>query len=342
MTIAERLLKLRNILGVTQERLAGFLSLNRSFLAQIEAGIRKPSPQTLMVLEKEVGISKKWLETGEGLIFADSEKALSVLKSKDKYSIEEIFYILSQVQNVYSFFKDFSVSKDIAIYVFEILSKFSLVSENELEKYKKAIKNESVAWGRLMDKMIAYITNYIVERDFDITEELKSELQKLIQDWGMYVFIAATMHEKKLVPLESIYIDLEVLKNFKQNKNALVEYEKQIPRGVFEAERIKLSFDGHFVLDFAGKGFIEFEKEKLFGFISTVLNIKNDEKKKMLDYEIFYTEYEKLANIKQKDITLSLSLKEFECLRECFKKIKENTKLWQWLQMCYIEKYGFM
>ncbi|MGB9891350.1 hypothetical protein, partial [Thermodesulfovibrio yellowstonii] len=179
-------------------------------------------------------------------------------------------------------------------------------------------------------------------RDFDITEELKSELQKLIQDWGMYVFIAATMHEKKLVPLESIYIDLEVLKNFKQNKNALVEYEKQIPRGVFEAERIKLSFDGHFVLDFAGKGFIEFEKEKLFGFISTVLNIKNDEKKKMLDYEIFYTEYEKLANIKQKDITLSLSLKEFECLRECFKKIKENTKLWQWLQMCYIEKYGFM
>ncbi|MGB9934282.1 helix-turn-helix domain-containing protein [Thermodesulfovibrio yellowstonii] len=342
MTIAERLLKLRNILGVTQERLAGFLSLNRSFLAQIEAGIRKPSPQTLMVLEKEVGISKKWLETGEGLIFADSEKALSVLKSKDKYSIEEIFYILSQVQNVYSFFKDFSVSKDIAIYVFEILSKFSLVSENELEKYKKAIKNESVAWGRLMDEMIAYITNYIVERDFDITEELKSELQKLIQDWGMYVFIAATMHEKKLVPLESIYIDLEVLKNFKQNKNALVEYEKQIPRGVFEAERIKLSFDGHFVLDFAGKGFIEFEKEKLFGFISTVLNIKNDEKKKMLDYEIFYTEYEKLANIKQKDITLSLSLKEFECLRECFKKIKENTKLWQWLQMCYIEKYGFM
>lgn len=342
MTIAERFLKLRKILGLTQERLAGFLSLNRSFLAQIEAGIRKPSPRTLMVLEKEVGISKKWLETGEGLIFVDSEKALSVLKSKDKYSIEEIFYILSQVQNVYSFFKDFSVSKDIAIYVFEILSKFSLVSENELEKYKKAIKNESVAWGRLMDKMIAYITNYIVERDFDITEELKSELQKLIQDWGMYVFIAATMHEKKLVPLESIYIDLEVLKNFKQNKNALVEYEKQIPRGVFEAERIKLSFDGHFVLDFAGKGFIEFEKEKLFGFISTVLNIKNDEKKKMLDYEIFYTEYEKLANIKQKDITLSLSLKEFECLRECFKKIKENTKLWQWLQMCYIEKYGFM
>lgn len=341
MTIAERLLKLRNILGVTQERLAGFLSLNRSFLAQIEAGIRKPSPQTLMVLEKEVGISKKWLETGEGLIFADSEKALSVLKSKDKYSIEEIFYILSQVQNVYSFFKDFSVSKDIAIYVFEVLSKFSLVSENELEKYKKAIKNESVAWGRLMDKMIAYITNYIVERDFDITEELKSELQKLIQDWGMYVFIAATMHEKKLVPLESIYIDLEVLKNFKQNKNALVEYEKQIPRGVFEAERIKLSFDGHFVLDFAGKGFIEFEKEKLFGFISTFLNIKDNEKKKILDYEILYTAQNKTVSIKQRNIAIFLTFEDYHLLKNFFESLKKRKNFWNWLQACYIEEYGF-
>ncbi|MEM4142441.1 MAG: hypothetical protein QW401_05495, partial [Thermoplasmata archaeon] len=77
-------------------------------------------------------------------------------------------------------------------------------------------------------------------------------------------------------------------------------------------------------------------------FICAVLGIKNDEKKRVLDYEIFYTEVEKVASIKQKDIALSFSLDEFCVVKECLKKIQKNKKLWQWLQGCYVEKFGFV
>lgn len=110
-----------------------------------------------------------------------------------------------------------------------------------------------------------------------------------------------------------------------------------------EKAKLKLlNFYGHFVLDFAGKGYIEFEKECLFSFICAVLEVKNDEKKRVLDYEVFYTEVEKLASIKQKDIALSFSLDEFYLVKECFKRIQENKKLWQWLQACYVERFGFV
>lgn len=342
MDIGIRIKKVREILNMSQAKLASLLGLTQSFLSNLETSYRKPDEQTLRLLEKELGISKKWLENGEGLIFSDSEKALNVLKNKDRYSIEEIFYVLSQIQNIYSLFESFLVKKEFAIQIIEILQKLSLCEAHEIAKFKTAIENEGVAWGSLMDEMIACITNYIVERDFNIPEELHKELQNLIFDWGIYVFIAAAMHEKyKFIPLESIYIEQDILRNIQKLKET--EYEKQLTRVVMEGEGIKLlNSYGHFVLNFAGKGYIEFEKERLFGFISTILSVKNDEKKRVLDYEVFYTENEKLANIKQKDMALSLSLDEFDILKSCFEKLRENTKLWQWLQACYVEKYGFV
>jgi len=82
MTIAERIKQVRTALGLTQEQLAKFLQVNKSFLSLVEAGVRKPSPQTVYVLEKELGISKEWLETGKGGLFADAERGLNYIKSK--------------------------------------------------------------------------------------------------------------------------------------------------------------------------------------------------------------------------------------------------------------------
>ncbi|MEM3369790.1 MAG: hypothetical protein QXE90_02965 [Candidatus Micrarchaeia archaeon] len=212
------------------------------------------------------------------------------------------------------------------------------MEENELEKYIKAIENEGMAWGRLMNEMLAALTNHIIDRDFNITKDLHEELQKLIYDWGIYVFVASAMHEKhKLIPLESVYIDFSSLTKRKEFD------EKQIPKMVVENKKIKLfNFYGYFVFDFTGKGLIEFKKEHLFGFITAILNVKNDEKRRVLDYEVFYAEVKKLANIKQKNIVLSFSLDEFYLVKECFKRIQENKKLWQWLQSCYVEKFGFI
>ncbi|GLI53982.1 helix-turn-helix domain-containing protein [Thermodesulfovibrio yellowstonii] len=345
ISLGEKIKIVRNILGLKQEEIASAANISRSYLANIEAKKTVSFPFEIIVfLQKKFGINPDYFLENSVQIFVDSEKAIPYLKNKSFYNIYEVFYILSQIQNIYSLFDEFLVKKEFAYQIIKKLQKFSLCEAHEITRFEKAIENEGVAWGRLIDEMIACVTNYIVERDFDIPEELKNEIQALIHDWGMYVFIAAAMWEKhKFVPLESLYIDLEVLKSLKQIKNTLAEFEKQILRVVVEGEGIKLvNFYGHFVLDFAGKGFIEFEKERLFGFMSAVLSVKNDEKKRVLDYEVFYTEYELLANIKQKDITLSLSLEEFNTLKSCFKKLRENTKLWQWLQACYVEKYGFV
>ncbi|MEM1986710.1 MAG: helix-turn-helix transcriptional regulator [Nitrososphaeria archaeon] len=338
--LAKKLKTVRKVLGIKQDELAQLANISRSYLANVEARKTESFPYEIIVfLQKRFGINPDYfIEPNCFQIFTDSEKAIQFLRAKNIYNIAEVYHILSQIQNIYSIFDDFSVSKNLSVYVTEILSKYSLISENELEKYRKAIEKENMAWGRLMDEMIAVLTNHIIEKDFDISQELHEELQKLISDWGIYVFVAAAMYEKyKFIPLESIYIDLDSIKQKKDYD------EKQIPRVVVESEKIKLlNFYGHFVLDFAGKGYIEFEKERLFGFICAVQNVKNDEKKRVLDYEVFYTEVEKLANIKQKDIALSLSLDEFHSLKECFSKINENKKLWQWLQVCFVERFGFV
>ncbi|MDI6864645.1 helix-turn-helix domain-containing protein [Thermodesulfovibrio yellowstonii] len=343
LELGEKIRIIRNILGLKQEEIASAANISRSYLANIEAKKTVSFPFEIIVfLQKKFGINPDYFLENSVQIFVDSEKAIPYLKNKSFYNIYEVFYILSQIQNIYSLFDEFLVKKEFTRQIIEVLQKFSLCEIHEITRFEKAIENEAVAWGRLMDEMIACVTNYIVERDFNIPEELHKELQNLIFDWGIYVFIAAAMHEKyKFIPLESIYVEQDILRNIQKLKET--EYEKQIPRVVVEREGIKLvNFYGHFVLDFSNKGFIELEKEKLFGFISVILSVKNDEKKRVLDYEFFYTEIEKLANLKQKDITLSLSLEEFESLRECFRKIKENTKLWQWLQVHYVEKYGFV
>ncbi len=343
LELGEKIRIIRNILGLKQEEIASAANISRSYLANIEAKKTVSFPFEIIVfLQKKFGINPDYFLENSVQIFVDSEKAIPYLKNKSFYNIYEVFYILSQIQNIYSLFDEFLVKKEFAYQIIKKLQKFSLCEAHEITRFEKAIENEGVAWGRLIDEMIACVTNYIVERDFNIPEELHKELQNLIFDWGIYVFIAAAMHEKyKFIPLESIYVEQDILRNIQKLKET--EYEKQIPRVVVEREGIKLvNFYGHFVLDFAGKGFIEFEKEKLFGFVNVVMNIKNDEKKRVLDYEVFYTEYELLANIKQKDITLSLSLEEFNTLKSCFKKLRENTKLWQWLQACYVEKYGFV
>lgn len=105
MAIAERLKELRNILGWSQEKLAGVLKVNRSFLALVESKIRKPSEQTLIV-----GVSKEWLKGGKELIFKDYRKGLSYIKDKmdckkalSKYEIEFVLNLIQLSWSVNNF-----------------------------------------------------------------------------------------------------------------------------------------------------------------------------------------------------------------------------------------------
>lgn len=70
----QRLLKIREALGMTQAEMADLLQLNRSNLSKIEKGVdgRNVPKDTIYILAREKGVNFKWFETGEGPMFIEN------------------------------------------------------------------------------------------------------------------------------------------------------------------------------------------------------------------------------------------------------------------------------
>ena len=62
----KRIKEIRKSLNLTQEEFATKLSITRGALSRIESGDRNPSSQTIELICSKFGISRHWLETGEG------------------------------------------------------------------------------------------------------------------------------------------------------------------------------------------------------------------------------------------------------------------------------------
>lgn len=69
----ERFKELRKRLDLTQEEFAGKIGLSRNFIAQVETGVRTPSDRTLSDICRVFNVDLRWLKTGEGEMFAESE-----------------------------------------------------------------------------------------------------------------------------------------------------------------------------------------------------------------------------------------------------------------------------
>lgn len=67
----ERIKEIRKSLDLTQEEFASKLSITRGALSRIESGERNPSSQTIKLICSEFGISRQWLEFGEGEMHPD-------------------------------------------------------------------------------------------------------------------------------------------------------------------------------------------------------------------------------------------------------------------------------
>ncbi|WP_297212635.1 MULTISPECIES: helix-turn-helix domain-containing protein [Thermodesulfovibrio] len=222
MTIAERLREIRNILSLSQEKLANFLKVNRSFLAQIETGIRKPSEQTLLVLEKETGVSKDWLETGRGLIFSDYRKGLAKIREKinlnETLSKYEIEFILNLIQLSWSTGGSLPANP---IFIKNLISIFEYVYKN------CKIKNINFLGG---DKyFVDFITNpnipktvkdsktYIADKlvvlfrdgEFELSKKDCETISSLLLPWGYYVGLSY-VEDKKQRKISSIDMDINI------------------------------------------------------------------------------------------------------------------------------------
>ena len=70
MTIHERLTYARKKLHMTQAQFAEKICITAGFLSSMEIGDRKVNPRIIKIINLTTGISSKWLETGEGEMFA--------------------------------------------------------------------------------------------------------------------------------------------------------------------------------------------------------------------------------------------------------------------------------
>jgi transcriptional regulator with XRE-family HTH domain len=71
--INQRVVKIRAILGYTQEKFAEPIKLSRSFQGEIEKNHRKINDRLIKMICLTYGVNEIWLKTGEGEMF-DTKK----------------------------------------------------------------------------------------------------------------------------------------------------------------------------------------------------------------------------------------------------------------------------
>lgn len=67
--INERLLQLRKALNKTQDEFGKEVGVSRSVIKNLEYNLTEPKPQFIELICKTYGVSRIWLETGEGEMF---------------------------------------------------------------------------------------------------------------------------------------------------------------------------------------------------------------------------------------------------------------------------------
>jgi len=77
--LKERIKKLRNYLGLTQQKFADRLGLKRQTIAAYEIGNIAPSDSTILLICKEFDINEEWLRHGK-------EPMQKLIDPEDRYS----------------------------------------------------------------------------------------------------------------------------------------------------------------------------------------------------------------------------------------------------------------
>lgn len=62
----DRIKQIRLSLDMTMEEFGSHIGIQKSAVSKLENGTSNPSEQTLMLICDKFGISRQWLETGEG------------------------------------------------------------------------------------------------------------------------------------------------------------------------------------------------------------------------------------------------------------------------------------
>ena len=74
MDIGERIKKLRQKIGITQQSFADSLGLKQNTIATYEMGRLQPSDRTIADICREFNVNEEWLRTGEGEMFVEMSR----------------------------------------------------------------------------------------------------------------------------------------------------------------------------------------------------------------------------------------------------------------------------
>lgn len=102
----ERIKKLRERLGKSQDEFGKDLGLSRNYISLLENGQRNLSEQSIRVLCTSYNVNEKWLRTGNGEMFVPETKdeqisklLADVLKAEDKDFRKRLILALSKLDD---------------------------------------------------------------------------------------------------------------------------------------------------------------------------------------------------------------------------------------------------
>ena len=97
----ERIRKVQHSAGLNQTEISAKLGISVSAYNKIVRGINNPSEQTIRGICSEFGISRRWLETGEGEMYEENE-SLSPrevqMMLRGNFSDEQIAWAITMLQ----------------------------------------------------------------------------------------------------------------------------------------------------------------------------------------------------------------------------------------------------
>ena len=74
--VGDNIKKLRDLLGLTQQKFAERIGIKQNTVASAESNKRNLSRQALMSICREFGVRLEWLETGEGEMYAERDTSI--------------------------------------------------------------------------------------------------------------------------------------------------------------------------------------------------------------------------------------------------------------------------